>query len=367
MISRGIVYAGRKEYATTGTGHTVYKAENILSGSIFGDPQDENINISAARNRYLMEFIDILPAKLWAVAMIANCANAVSFDPRKTAFTDTATIFAAKSAYSAVPFDLIFISRIYRYYYALSCRMSYLNAYRSHIYPTNLRLMPWNADLEKVTASLEALRPDLVSACENHFKTEAATFAALDKLPLRTFKEVFKDHAKSKGTKVEWSESLLKGTDNLELSANISAITTGESWKIQLSNYMFDWVAIPSEACASGLALALSARSGTSKRSVDREALLNMPIPHDDATREAFEGVLKEFKEKDHAKAMEAVVDQIDALIGPVLGLSAEDIAYVKAEMLEDPFLKNIIPRWPATETRIHGYRTGLDSSERYN
>jgi len=34
--------------------------------------------------------------------------------------------------------------------------------------------------------------------------------------------------------------------------------------------------------------------------------------------------------------------------------------------MLTDPFLKNIVPRWPGSSTRLHGYRTGLDSSERY-
>jgi hypothetical protein len=35
--------------------------------------------------------------------------------------------------------------------------------------------------------------------------------------------------------------------------------------------------------------------------------------------------------------------------------------------MLTDPFLKNIVPRWPGSSTRLHGYRTGLDSAERYN
>ena len=43
------------------------------------------------------------------------------------------------------------------------------------------------------------------------------------------------------------------------------------------------------------------------------------------------------------------------------------DLAIIRKEMTEDPFLKNIIPRWPATQTRIHGDRTGLDSSDRYS
>lgn len=46
MVSRGIVFAGRKAYASTGAGHTIYKAENILTGALFGEPQDRNVNIA---------------------------------------------------------------------------------------------------------------------------------------------------------------------------------------------------------------------------------------------------------------------------------------------------------------------------------
>jgi hypothetical protein len=38
----------------------------------------------------------------------------------------------------------VFLSRIYRYFYALTCHMSYLNMNRSQVYPTNLRLLQWN-------------------------------------------------------------------------------------------------------------------------------------------------------------------------------------------------------------------------------
>jgi hypothetical protein len=58
MVSRGIVFAGRKKDAPKGKGHSIYKAENIVSGEIFGEPQDQGIDIAAARNRYLFEFMD---------------------------------------------------------------------------------------------------------------------------------------------------------------------------------------------------------------------------------------------------------------------------------------------------------------------
>ena len=367
MISRGIVYAGQKQFATKGKGHTVYKAENIVSGALYGAPQDTNINIAAARNRYLFEFMDILPDRLWAVARIERCPNAVSFNPRETAFTDTATIFGPRADLVEVPFDLMFVSRVYRYFYALAAKMSFMNAYRGDIYPTNLRLLPWNENISKVSTKLEALRDHLVSACENHFRTEAAMFAALAALPLRSFRDVVKDGVMGTGGKVEWSESLNKGTDKIELSSACKAMAEDGCWHIGISDYLLDWVKVPDEAAALGLATALAARGGTEQKMADRSILLDMPIPPNADTREKFDAIVKAYREADHAKAIEAVVDKIDALIGPALGLNSADIASIRSDMMNDPFLKNITPRWPATETRIHGYRTGLDSSDRYN
>ncbi len=59
-------------------------------------------------------------------------------------------------------------------------------------------------------------------------------------------------------------------------------------------------------------------------------------------------------------------MDRIDALVGPALGLDAADLAAIRHDMLTDPFLRNIVPRWPGSSTRLHGYRTGLDSPDRY-
>jgi hypothetical protein len=99
---------------------------------------------------------------------------------------------------------------------------------------------------------------------------------------------------------------------------------------------------------------------------MDREDLLDMLIPPDAATRAEYEATIQLYGGTDHQAAIEAEVDRIDALVGPALGLDAADLAAIREDMLNDPFLKNIVPRWPGSTTRLHGYRTGLDSSERY-
>jgi hypothetical protein len=359
MVSRGIVFAGRKEYAASGTGHTIYKAENILTGTIFGEPQDTGVNIGAARNRYLFEFMGILPERMWAVAMISTCPNAVSFNPRQIAFTDTATIFAPRADLATLPFDLFFVSRVYRYFYALSSRMSYLNLMRSHVYPTNLRLLPWNEALALTAQPLEALRPAFVEACANVFRTEEQMFAELEQLPLKTLREAVRDS----GGKIEWSESFQRGVEKIEVASALTLNACDLGWHLQVSDQLYDYLDITDEDTARGLLTALAARPGSV---VGRDDLLNLPIPPDAATRADYEATVELYGGTDHQEAIEAEVDRIDAFVGPALGLDAADLATIKEDMLTDPFLKNIVPRWPGSTTRLHGYRTGLDSSERY-
>ena len=217
MCGGGLAFRGKKASAKAGKGVDVFKGENIIATSLTGSPQDKDIDISEASDMGIFRLGKILPTRCYAVAQITTCPNAAPFDPTKLVFTNTATIFGPRYDLSKVPFDLLLVSRIYRYFYALTCRMSYLNMNRSHVYPTNLRQLPWNDAISAVASKVEALRGDLVNACENHFRTEAAMFSALAAVPLRPFRDVVKDGVKGTGGKVEWSESLNKGTDKIEL------------------------------------------------------------------------------------------------------------------------------------------------------
>jgi hypothetical protein len=97
-----------------------------------------------------------------------------------------------------------------------------------------------------------------------------------------------------------------------------------------------------------------------------RRTILSMPIPANDEDRTKFNEIAHRYRAGDHMKAIESVIDQIDAIVGSALGLDTLDVSTIQADMTDDPFLKNIKPRYLASATRLHGYRTGLDSSERY-
>lgn len=360
MIGAGLAWRGKRADAAPGAGIPVFKGENILTSGLHGNPDQANADIAKADDLGLFRLGDLLPSTMFAVAQIERCPNAVPFDPAKAAFTNTATLFCLRNDLEGVPLDLILVSRVYRYFYALSGRMSYLNLMRSHIYPTNLRLLPWNEDLALAAKPLEALRPEFVEACAAAFRTEEQLQAELATLPLRPFRDVVRD---SGGT-VEWSESFLSGVDKIELSDALSLVRGDLGWRLQVSKYLSDWIIISDEDTARGLHTALCAMPG---KPVDRDMLLALPIAPDAVTRGEYEAFVELYGGTDHMEAIEAVVDKIDALVGPALGLDEADLQAIRDDMLTDPFLKNIVPRWPGTETRLHGYRTGLDSSERYS
>lgn len=171
MIGAGIAWRGARADAEPGTGLPVFKGENILAGGLFGEPEHPNARIEAANDMGLFRLGSILPSRMYAIAQIERCPNAAPFAPGKVAFTNTATLFAPRTDLSNIPFELFFVSRIYRYFFALTARMSYLNLMRSHIYPRNLRLLPWNEALALTAQPLEALRPAFLEACANAYRT----------------------------------------------------------------------------------------------------------------------------------------------------------------------------------------------------
>lgn len=46
---------------------------------------------------------------------------------------------------------------------------------------------------------------------------------------------------------------------------------------------------------------------------------LNVPIRNNNATRSAFAAVAADLRDRNHAKAVEELVDQTDGLIGPIV------------------------------------------------
>jgi hypothetical protein len=221
MIVGGIALRGTSP--TRPGGLDVYKAENIIAGEVQGKPVMRDCDVAAVNDPSIWRYPELLPERAFAIAQVAHCPNAAPFDPRKAAFTNTATIFVPAPECANFPFDLLFLSRPYIYFYAIAARMGVLRLCRSHIYPTNLAQLPWSRALLDVGPDIEALRGDVVAA-----------------------------------------------------------------------------------------------------------------------------------------------LDRLDAFVAKALGLTAEELRKLQLDCATDPFLRQIVPRYPGTQTRKQGFRAGLDSAGRY-
>ena len=300
------------------------------------------------------------PNKGLPVAQVAHCPNAVRFDARTTAFTDTATLFFPAVEWREFPFDLLLLSRLYGFAFSLGARMGVLRQFRSHIYPANLRLLPCPPGLLAIQAELEALRAPLVAACRQRFQTQATLREALAALNLATLKQRVRDDPEAT---IAFSESF--ETADYEITVD------GPGWEAADEGLLvrpsrqqpLDWVRLTREDFAQGMVMALQPLGG---EDVTRSRLLNLPIPATAAERQQWQATVARFAEAALIAEMERRLDELDALVGAALGLSVAEIAFVQRECREDPFLARIRPRFPGTDTRRQGFRTGLDSAARY-
>ena len=122
MISGGIAFR-TSDRITSKKGFAIYKGENIIAAELQGEPALVNADIDRADDSTLWRYRSIHPPVGLAVAGMAHCPNGVLFDPSKQAFTNTATILLPSEELSGFPFDLILMSNVYVWFYAIGARM----------------------------------------------------------------------------------------------------------------------------------------------------------------------------------------------------------------------------------------------------
>lgn len=358
MIAGGIAF--RNERAYKSQGHLVYKGENIISSEVQGTPVEVDVDLMGINDRSIWVIDKLLPQKGYAIAQVAHCVNAAAFDPTRETFTNTATLFFPRTDLIEFPFDLYFLSSIPVFFYAIAARMGVLRTLRSHIYPTNLGMMPWNDGLKNIGEEIEAMRSPLTVACRRHIHARDALRDALCSMGLATLK----DHLRrDRDSHVFWSECFDHPEYRTEIVAPRIEEKSEDEIQIFFSEIMFEWAETNRSDLAEGLAIALTQQQG---EFLDKSQILNMPIPVGEDERARWERTVQDCQEQLLEKEMLGRLNDLDQLVGTALGLDPEDISFIQEQLKTDPFLKGIRPRYPGTVTRKQGLRTGLSSSSRY-
>lgn len=357
MVAGGIAFRGSRVEKTDG--HDVYKGENIVAAELQGEPAMASVALGAADDRSLWAYESLLPERGYALAQVAHSPNACSFNSKKQAFTNTATLFFPREDLAGVPFDLLLLSNVYVWFHALAARMGILRQLRSHIYPTNLKFLPWSEGLVEQAARLEALRQPLKEACAARMHSEAALKVALAELNLLTLKQRL---LKDPEARASWGDNF--DLPDYEVAiGEVSIKETDDGWAVNLSPDLYDWLEVSNEDFALGMKVALGQQRGMS---LSKSELLNLAIPCGDADVARWEKTVEAHGEAQLTAQMQARLAELDGIVGSALGLSEGDLVEIRRDLMVDPFLQGVRPRYPGTVTRKQGFRTGLDAEDRY-
>jgi len=356
LLTRGAVFRGKKVSLPDNEGYDVYKGENVAACTIEGNPQEHSIDVDKMDDPSVWRFRNILPAKGYAFQRICLTPTCTSFNPEKLVFLDTTTLFFPEESLIDFPFDLLVLSRIYRYHFGIALRMGMVEELWCDMYPANLKLMPWTENLRRYSLGIESLRQPFLDACKSFYQRSNYILEKLKDLPAVLFKEL----ANSKEEiRIKWSDSFKKSSSLITLSHHSPQIR-GNSAILFVGANLLDWIEINDTDIATRLSNVLNVFEGDQ---ISKAEILDLPIPVNKEAEERFNQIVDESKNKDK---MDDVLDELDQYVAEAFEIAEEDLMLIKTEMKNDNFLKRLKPNLPFTGKRKRGLLSGLDQSNRY-
>jgi hypothetical protein len=356
LIKSGVALRGKVAPVSHG-GYVVYKGENVSTAGFTGEPTYRNIDVSQASGPYVWGYPDIYPEQVYAIPMIEQVPVAAPFNPHEVAVLNTASVFAPRPEFRDVPFDMVMLSRVYSWFYAIACRSSFQNKQRTHIYPTSIARLPWSDDIALHAEELSTIRARLLNVCEQRFEADNrlrrdATNIGLEELRRIARRDPSATLARNESFSAEPDFILEVGVLRDE----------GERWVLPVS-------ALGHEVTFASEQLARRALSGFRLKEGEQmtwPALLATPIPSTAEMTAQLEALIASFEQVALDTQIESEIDRLDAIIGQCLRLTEGDIAFIRHEMTSDPYLSKITPRYPYFRAKQRGRRLALERSDRY-
>lgn len=358
MIRRGAVFRNMKVAATNAANaFDFYKGENISAGAVEGNPVESGLDIDQVSDSSMWRFRDILPERGFAFLQISLGITAASFDPKKMAFLDTATLFFPQKTLANFPFDLLLLSRIYQYHYGLALRQGAVSKLWSHLYPRNLRQLPWSDALIPHGQAIEALRPEYEQLCHAVHSRRDALLETLSRLGGVTWGLL----VRSVAAKLQWGEGFDNKQSVLIEKPEIAAQTAG-MWRIKLNSDLLAYVDVTHEGAAKALCMVLTLWQD---ERLNRDQLLNLDTPKPEQ-QIAWQQDITDYDAGGSQAALDALLDKIDGWVGSAFCLSAVQVKSIQVAMKTDAFLRYIKPNLPFAGRTQRGLSTSLAETNRY-
>jgi hypothetical protein len=361
-ISGGAAFRGLKP--TIPNGFSVFKGENISACLIEGQAQEVNIDIQNIDDPSLWKYLNVMLDNAFAFLTISSGITSVAFNMKQRAFLNTASLFIPDRKYQKFPFDVLVLSNVYQFYYAIYLRMGVVEEFWSHLYPTNLEMLPWSENLLAYQTELDQLRQPFLDTCKAIYNRAETLNDKLNSLGAITFQHAVINHASTYGMpKVNWN--CIEGNKTImvnSLGMNVELRSNGE-YQLFLSDDLYSWIEISDKSLAERLKAALTIHTN---RELGRTDILQMPVPKDDDVLAEFKLFVQEYDNGNALGKLKTIINRIDEIVAKSFGIRCDEIAMIQEQMQLDAFLKNIKPSLPYTGKKKRGLLAGLGKSSRY-
>lgn len=361
-ITRGAVFRGIKP--TIINGFDVFKGENVSACLIEGETQETNIDINNVDDPSLWKYLNVMPDNTFAFLRISVGLTCVKFNMKQKAFLDTVTLFIPDRQHQNFPFDVLVLSNVYQFYYAVYLRMGVVEDFWSNLYPTNLKILPWSEKLMSYQSELEQLRQPFLDTCKAIYNRAATLSDKLNELGAITFQQAVIEHASTHGIPtVNWH--CVEGDQTIKVNSlgMDVELTSSGNFQLLLSDDLDSWIEISDERLAERLKAALTIHTSSE---LGRNDLLQMPVPKDSAVLVDFKLFVQDYDNGNALGALKTIINRIDKIVAGSFGVSDVELSLIQEQMSTDTFLKNIKPSLPYTGKKKRGLLAGLGESNRY-
>ncbi len=228
-----------------------------------------------------------------------------------------------------------------------------MNKLRSHLYPSAIAELPWSDSLIAVANNLRKLRSTFSDACQRRYAQGEGLVQELQKLQLQPLRNVYRA---ATTTPLVFSPEFEDGEDFI---LEVAEPTCGDELVTIPLSIDGHAINVPAGPLTQLFVSGLKPHSG---EEFSRNKLITTRVPPNPEVAEQLNKVVESFSADRLELAVEQELDRIDELVGTALGLTKEEVEFIKREMAEDPFLSRIRPRYPFFTPRQRGRRLRLVS-----
>ena len=356
MVRMGAAFRGKKFHVAEG-GLPVFKGENISACEVGGEPNETDIDVLQMDDISVWRYANILPSKGYAFHRIAPALYCAPFAPEKVVFLNTASLFFPGAQFAAFPFDLLVLSRVYQFVWAIAHREAVLFRARANVYVTTVNRLPWTDKLLEFAENFNHLRERFLEACKQLHQAEQVLRVRLAAFGSTTLRSSIK---RDVDLRVEWSPAI-QGGEMCEVGDPIVIENDGR-WIVQPGDNVEKWAAFNVRGLADSFVEGLRLRPGDNLR---HGQLLDLPIPAPEHLDE-WRGIAAEVTAETGALAVEEILDAVDACVAEAYSIPNEELEVIWREFETDPMLRRVQPNLPYAKRRRLGLRAGLTTSDRF-